>query len=115
MAGPTTLAATAAVVLALTPLTDGAVRAEVDRLVAQVSVTRHLTFHGTLAARAVTRDAAEAQTSAALAARITISNLGVEERIFKRLGLIGGAADYTKLWAVGAASAPVASYDPTSQ
>jgi hypothetical protein len=115
VAGPTTLAVTAAVVLALTPLTDGAVRVEVDRLVRQVSATRRLTFHGTLAARAVTRDAAEAQTSAALAARITISNLGVEERIFKRLGLIGGAADYTKLWAVGAAAAPVATYDPTAQ
>ena len=115
MAGPTTLAITAAVVLALAPVTDDAVRVEVDRLVGQVSAARRLPFHGALAARAVTRDAAEAQLSAALSARITTSNLGVEERIFKRLGLIAGAADYTKLWAVGAASAPVATYDPAAQ
>src|SRR6185436_14991066 len=113
--GPTTLALTAAVALALAPVTDGAVRGEVDRLVRQVSAARHLPFHGTLAARAISRDAAEAQISAALAARITTSNLGVEERILKRLGLIAGAADYTKLWAAGAASVPVATYDPTAQ
>jgi hypothetical protein len=115
VAGPTTLAATAAVVLALAPLSDGAVRGEVDRLVGQVSAARGLRFHGTLAARAIPRDAAEAQISAALTSRITTSNLGVEERILKRLGLIAGAADYTKLWAVGAAAAPVATYDPTAQ
>ena len=33
----------------------------------------------------------------------------------KRLGLIAGAADYTKLWAAGAASAPSATYDPATQ
>ena len=30
------------------------------------------------------------------------ADLGVEERILKRLGLIAGAADYTKLWAADA-------------
>jgi hypothetical protein len=109
----TTAALVAAAALSIVPLTDGAVRAEVDRLVAQVSAARRLAFRGTLQARPVTRDAAEAQIGAALAARIT--NLGVEERILKRLGLIARADDYTKLWAAGALSAPVATYDPTTQ
>ena len=119
MAGTTTAALVAAAALSIVPLTDGAVRAEVDRLVAQVVAVRRLpvggrfgTF-GTLQARPVTRDAAEAQIGAALAARIT--NLGVEERILKRLGLIARADDYTKLWAAGALSTPVATYDPTTQ
>jgi hypothetical protein len=115
VAGPTTLVAAAAAVLALAPITDGAVRGEVDRLVGQVTGARRLSFHGTLAARAITRDAAEAQISAALAARITTSNLGMEEQILKRLGLIAAAADYTKLWATAAAAAPVATYDPGAQ
>jgi hypothetical protein len=113
VAGMTTVALVAAAALALTPLTDGAVRAEVDRLVGQVSAVRRVPFHGTLQARPVTRDAAEAQIAAALAARIT--NLGVEERILKRLGLIARADDYTKLWAAGALSSPAAAYDPTTQ
>jgi hypothetical protein len=113
VAGTTTL--TVAVVLATAPITDAAVRAEVDRLVAQVTGVRHLPFRGTLQARAVTRDAAEAQIAAALTARITTSNLGVEEQIMKRLGLVAGAADYTKLWAAGAASVPVATYDLAAQ
>jgi hypothetical protein len=115
VAGPTTLLAAAAVALALAPLTDGAVRGEVDRLVGQVTAARRLSFRGTLPARAISREAAEAQISAALTARITTSNLGVEERILKRLGLIAAAADYTKLWAAAAASAPVATYDPSAQ
>jgi hypothetical protein len=97
----------------MVPLSDGAVRAEVDRLVAQVTAVRRLPFHGTLQARPIPRDAAEAQIAAALAARIT--NLGVEERILKRLGLIARADDYTKLWASSALSAPVATYDPATQ
>ena len=115
VAGPTALAAVVAATLAAAPISDGAVRGEVDRLVGQVSAARRLPFRGTLAARAVTRDAADALVGAALAARITTSNLGLEERIMKRLGLIAGAADYTKLWAAGAASAPAATYDPATQ
>ena len=91
---------------ALAPLTDAAVRVEVDRLVGQVTAARRLPFRGTLQARPVTRDAADALVAAALAARVTTSNFGVEERIMKRLGLIAGAADYTKLWAAGARRPP---------
>ncbi len=111
----TTAAVVAATTLAIVPLTDDAVRTEVDRTVAQVAAVRHLPFRGTLPARAVTRDAVEAQIAAALAARLTSSNLGAEERILKRLGLIGSGADYTKLWAAGPTSAPVATYDPSAQ
>jgi hypothetical protein len=104
----------AAAALAITtPVTDAAVRAEVDRLVVQVSAARRLPFRGTLQARAVTRDAAEAQIGAALSARI--ANLGVEERILKRLGLLAGGADYTKLLAAGPTASPVAIYDPSTR
>jgi hypothetical protein len=113
VAGTTTAAVVAATALAIAPLSDAAVRAEVDRLVPQVTAARHLSFRGKLAARAVTRDAADAQIAAALAARI--SDLGVEERILKRLGLIAGAADYTKLWAADPSAAPIATYDPRAQ
>ena len=91
----------ALVLLAAAPLTDADVRAEVDHLVRQVTAVRRLPFRGTLQARPVTRDAADALVAAALAARVTTSNFGVEERIMKRLGLIAGTADYTKLWAAG--------------
>ena len=50
---------------------------------------------------------------AALAARI--SDLGAEERILKRLGLIAGAADYTKLWAADPSATPIATYDARAQ
>jgi hypothetical protein len=115
VAGTTTTLALAAVVLAAAPVTDAAVRAEVDRLIGEVAAVRRHPFRGTLAARAVTRDAAAAQIAAALAARISTSNFGVEEQIMKRLGLIAPAADYTKLWAAGPTAAPVAAYDPAAQ
>jgi hypothetical protein len=113
VAGTTTVAVVAAAALAMAPLGDAAVRAEVDRLVPQVTAARRLSFRGKLAARAVPRDAADAQIAAALAARI--SDLGVEERILKRLGLIAGAADYTKLWAADPSATPIATYDPRTQ
>jgi hypothetical protein len=116
VAGSTALAVAAvALALAMTPLTDAAVRAEVDRVVVQVTAVRRLPFRGALPARAVTRDVADAQIAAALAARVTTSNFGAEEQIMKRLGLIAAAADYTKLWAAGPAAAPVAAYDPAAQ
>jgi hypothetical protein len=115
VAGATTLAVAAAAVVAMAPITDGAVRGEVDRLLGQVTSVRRLPFRGPLAARAVTGETADALVTAALAARITTSNLGVEEQIMKRLGLIAGAADYAKLWAAGPASAPAATYDPAAQ
>lgn len=113
MAGTTTLAV--AVVLTITPVTDAAVRGEVDRLTAQVTAARHLPFHGALPARAITRDAADAQIGAALAARITTSDLAAEEHILKRLGLIASSADYAKLWAASASAATVATYDPATK
>jgi hypothetical protein len=113
VAGTTTVAVAAAMALAMAPLTDAAVRAEVDRLLPRVTTARRLSFRGKLAARPVTREAAEAQSAAALAARI--SDLGAEERMLKRLGLIAGAADYTKLWGAGPSTAAVATYDPRTQ
>src|SRR5262249_58197048 len=74
-----------------------------------------LPFRGTLQARPVGRDTADAQIGAALAARITTADVGAEEQMLKRLGLIAGAADYAKLWTASAAAAPVATYDPATQ
>ena len=108
----TTLAAALALAASLAPVTDAAVRTEVDRLVVQVSAARHLPFRGTLQARAISRDAADAQIAGALAARITTTDLGTEEQMLKRLGLIARASDYVKLWVAGASSATVATYDP---
>jgi len=115
VAGTSTIAAALVLAVGVAPLTDAAVRAEVDHLVGQVTAARRLPFRGTLQARPVSRDAADALVAAALAARVTTSNFGVEERIMKRLGLIGGAADYARLWSAGPASAPVATYDPATQ
>lgn len=117
MAGTTASTIAAALVLAgsFAPLTDAAVRVEVDHLVGQVAAARRLPFRGALQARPVSRDAIDALVAAALAARVTTSNFGVEERIMKRLGLIAEAADYTKLWAAGASAAPVATYDPATR
>jgi len=115
VAGTTTLAAAVALATSLMPVTDAAVRVEVDHLTPQVAAARRLPFRGKLQARAITRDAADAQIAAALTARITTADLAAEEQILKRLGLIGGAADYAKLWVVAASSATVATYDPTTQ
>jgi len=115
VAGTTTLGLAVVLAVSSTPVTDAAVRTEVDRLVVQVSAARHLPFRGALQARAITRDAADAQVAAALAARITTSDLGAEEQMFKRLGLIARAADYAKLWVAGPSTATVATYDPASR
>lgn len=111
VAGTTTLAVAVVLGIAVAPVTDGAVRAEVDRLVVQVAATRHLSYLGTLAARAITRDASDAQIAAALAARLGAADLGAEEQMLKQLGLIAGTADYAKLWETSASAAAGATYD----
>ena len=118
MAGTTTLAVAVVLALSSVPVTDAAVRVDVDRLVPQVTSARHLAFRGPLQARAVTRDTADAQIGAALAARVTTADpggQGAEEQMLRRLGLIAGAADYVKLWAASASSAAVATYDPATK
>jgi hypothetical protein len=117
VAGPTTLPAVAGVLLALapTPITDQALRAEVDRLTAAVSTARHLPFHGPLAARAVGREALSADLTAALAAGRSTTPARAEERLLARLALLPPDAEYEPLLADKYARAGVPSYDPTTR
>ncbi|HXJ23548.1 MAG TPA: hypothetical protein VMT03_25255 [Polyangia bacterium] len=88
MAGLSKLVVAVALAVASLPLTDEAVRTEVDRLVAAVATTRHLTYHGTLPVRVV--DRAEAAREAAhlddLAAAEPAAQTDAE--ILRRLGLV---------------------------
>jgi hypothetical protein len=113
--GTTGLAAALVVLTATLPLTDDAVRTEVDRLVAQVAAARHLPFHGTLPARAVPPDAAAREISSALSAGVVSSGIGTEEQILKHLGLIPASSDYVGLLAKAFAPAAAAGpyYDVT--
>jgi hypothetical protein len=83
--------ALALVVAAAAPLTEEAVRAEVDRLVAAIAAARHLTYHGTLPVRVV--DHAEAGRQATrlddLAAADPSAQIDAE--VLRRLGLVGTA------------------------
>jgi hypothetical protein len=73
VAGTSTIAAALVLAVGVALLTDAAVRVEVDRLVRQVAAARLPVSRGTLQARPVTRDAADALVAAALAARVTTS------------------------------------------
>ena len=85
MGGTTGLAAVLSVLLAAVPVTDDAVRVEVDRLMAEVSGARHLAFHGTLPARAVTREAAETEISATLRAGVDIHEVSTGDDLVSAL------------------------------
>ena len=62
MVGPSKLVlALALAVAAPLPLTDEAVRTEVDRTIAAIAQARHLTYHGTLPVRALDRAEAARQ------------------------------------------------------
>ena len=117
MAGPTTLPAVAGVLLALapTPITDQALRAEIDRLAAAVSGARHLPFHGPLPARPVGREALRAEIGATVASGMSDASARAEGRLLGRLGLLPKEADYERLLADKYAGASVPSYDPTTR
>lgn len=111
MAGVSKLVATLTVALAVAPLTDGAVRAEVDRLVTALAAARHLPFQGSLPARIVTREAAEREL--AIGVGVSNANNDAGGEILKRLGLNSAGADtgalVAKLPAPG--ERPGATYD----
>ncbi len=112
MTGTTATLAAALLVVAATPVTDDAARAEVERLAPQLAAVRKLPFHARLPVRAASSEAMRADVVAALSANVASSNIAVEEQILKRLGLIPTTADYTRLLADATFSSPVPYYDP---
>ncbi len=104
------LLAALTVSLATAPLTDGAMRTEVDRLVTGLGAARHLPFHGTLPARIVPRDVAQRESAIAVGVGLSGAGRDVEGEILKRLGLLPAGVDYGALVAKTAGSLD-ASYD----
>jgi hypothetical protein len=91
--GPSKLALAVALAVAPLPLTDQAVRGEVDRLVAAVASARHLAYHGTLPVRLLDRAAAARE-----AARLDDQAEGdpavrADAELLRRLGLDTPARD----------------------
>jgi hypothetical protein len=113
VAGVSKLGAAFALALAAAPLTDGALRTVVDKLVAAVSAARRVPFHGTLPARALGRDELWRATTLAVGEGSDTAAARTEGEILERLGLIpagyppGAAA--TEAYAV--AAPPAARYD----
>jgi hypothetical protein len=107
VAGASRLVAALTVALAAAPVTDGAMRTEVDHLVLALAAARHLPFRGTLAARTVTREAAEREIAIAIGVGVASAGGEVDGEILKRLGLVPAGADYWAL--VAKVHAPSAS------
>lgn len=93
VAGASRLVAALTVALAAAPVTDGAMRTEVDHLVLALAAARHLPFRGILAARTVTREAAEREIAIAIGVGLASASGEVDGEILKRLGLIPAGAD----------------------
>jgi hypothetical protein len=103
--------------LAAAPVTDAALRTEVDRLVAELAAARHLPFSGALAARTITRETADRERAVAIGVGVEAGlpgpGVGVEARLLERLGLVPTDAEYGTLVARTTLTAtPTASYDP---
>jgi hypothetical protein len=112
VAGLSKLVAALTVALAVAPVTDGALRAEVDRLVAALAAVRHLPFHGALAARTVGREAAEREFAVAIGVGVSSASGEAEGEILKRLGLVPAGQDYGAFVArTTAAASQGATYD----
>ena len=116
VAGVSKVVAALTLALVAAPVTDGALRVEVDRLIAELAAARHLPFTGDpLAARAVTRETAKHERAVALGVGGELGDAAnVDDgRLLERLGLVPDDLDYGLLVArTYLPSAPVASYDP---
>jgi hypothetical protein len=111
VAGVSRLLAALAVAAVAAPLPDSAVRDEVDRLVGALAAARHLPFHGTLPARAVSRGAGEREISLAIGAGLASAVNDAEGDMLARLGLGPGGAGYGTLLARTFSPSPAARYD----
>jgi hypothetical protein len=116
VAGVSKLGATLVVALAAAPVTDGAARAEVDRLVTALAAARHLPFRGALPMRVVTRETAEREKALAIGVGVSSASADAEGEIFKRLGLVPPGPDYGTLVAKAYGPSPAlgAYYDVAS-
>ena len=116
VAGGTNVVAAFTLALAAAPLTDAALRPEVDKLVAAVSAARHLPFHGALPARALGPDETRRATALAVGEGLDSAAARTEGELLKRLGLFGllssgyGGGDFAAA-AYASAATPAPRYD----
>ena len=115
MAGPLATVALVALAASALPVTDEALRPEIDRLTAAVSAARHLPYRGPLAARTVPRDGGHGALAGALAAGVASGALAADETMLKRLGLLPPDADYAALLAARYGTGSVAGYEPEAR
>jgi hypothetical protein len=109
VAGVSKLVAALTVALAAVPVSDGALRAEVDRLVVALAAARQLPYHGELPAQAVTREAAAREIAVATGIGVSSRPGDLEGEILERLGLVPAGADPGALLARTIEPSPFAS------
>jgi hypothetical protein len=86
------LAASLVLALGAAPLTDGALRPQIDKLVAAVGAARRLPYHGTLPLRALGRDEAARASALAVGEGLDHPTARTEDEILRRLGLVPAAS-----------------------
>jgi hypothetical protein len=117
VAGVSKLVAALALAAAAAPLTDAALRPQVDRLVAAVAAARHLPYVGTLPARAVTREESTRTVRVTIGEAMQNRALRTEAELLRRLHVQPGegAADASAAEAYGDPAAARARYDAASK
>jgi hypothetical protein len=113
VAGGTKLVAAFTLAVASAPVTDAALRPEVDKVLASVSAARHLPFHGMLPARVLSREELRRATAVAVGEGTDNPAARTEGELLKRLGLIPAGHGSGDLAAAtyALAAPPVARYD----
>jgi hypothetical protein len=111
MAGARVLWLAALAASAGLPVPDQEMQATTEALLRDVGAVRHIQPRGTLPRRLVTRAEARAARDEAVAAVAGGPELAARARLWARLGLLPGGADYARLLA-RQLDAPAASYDP---
>jgi hypothetical protein len=101
--------------LAAAPLTDAALRPQIDRLVAAVSAARRLSYHGTLPVRALGREEMARATALAVGEGSDSPAARTEDEILRRLGLRpAGATGELAARTYALAASPLARYDAST-
>jgi hypothetical protein len=100
-----------ATLLALVPVTDDALRAEVVRLGPRVAAARRLPFRGPLPARVLTPDGMRKEVGAVIAG----SNPSGQDLILRRLGLLPAHTDSGAAALESFAASPLPRYDPLAR
>jgi hypothetical protein len=115
MAGRPALVLAALLALDVPPVTDAAMRETTDRLVTEVGGAREIKLRGPLERHLVNRAEARAGIEGAMTAALAGSDLGTDEAILQRLGLLPPGSDYVRLIADAYGDSPSASYDAASR